>query len=129
MPSSDPLEAQHRTMKPPTDLAPAGRGRRFWRSVVRDHELAPVELELLAEACHVMDRLEQLRGPATADPRLLVEERQQVVVLSRLLGQLALPVPDDERGIRELATGTSVRGRRAAAARWSRRRAGVADGP
>lgn len=116
-------------MRPPADLAPGSRGRHFWRSVVADHELAPVELELLAECCRVIDRLEQLRGPATADPRLLVEERQQRVVLSRLLGQLALPVPDDELGVRELATGTSVRGRRAAHARWSRRRTGAADGP
>ena len=114
--------ARARLPAAPPDLVAKGRGRRFWRRVVLDHELAPVELVILGEVCRVLDRLEGLRIPAGADPKLLVEERQQRIVLGRLLGQLALPVPsdrsDDERGERGMLSGASVRGSRAAAARW-----------
>ncbi len=128
MPKSGHARAVTGTSRPrlaaaPHDLVPKGRGRRFWRRIVVDIELAPVELELLAETCRVLDRLESLRIPAGADPKLLIEERQQRIVLGRLLGQLALPVPRDEGGLEErgetgMLSGASVRGSRAASARW-----------
>jgi hypothetical protein len=103
-------------MAAPADLAAGSRGRRLWNRTMRDYDLAPVERELLAEVCRVLNRLDELREAAGPEqPRLLIEERQQRMVFSRLLGQLNLP---DDGGDPTIYSGASVRGRRAAHARW-----------
>lgn len=115
----------------PSDLAPKGRGRRFWRTVLADHVLRADELELLAEACRQLDLLDALRAVSTplvvtgpAGPRTnpaLVESRQVRVELRRTLAQLQLPDADDEPAEvpAEVASIRSVRARRAALARWA----------
>lgn len=94
--------------KPPSDLAPRGRGRRFWRSILKTYELRPDELELLAEGCRMLDLVEALRvevaeagvtlsgsrGQPITNPAL-VELRQQRQELRLLLARLDLP---DETG-------------------------------
>ena len=112
------------TPTPPDDLAP--RGSAFWADVVANYTLRPDELELLAEACRSLDRLDALRqavtdgGLVVTGPRgsvalhpALVEERQVRNVLRLTLAQLALP---DAKG----DTAATRRGREAAEARWAR---------
>ena len=91
--------------------APAGLGRSgksLWRDVVGSYVLRPDELRLLAEAAATADTLAVLRasldgrelvdagsrGQRRVDP-VLVEVRQQQVVLAALLRQLGLPENDD----------------------------------
>jgi hypothetical protein len=84
------------------------RGQRFAESVREEFDLGdPVYELLLDEAAAVIDELDGLA------PSAIVERRQQRIVLSRLLSQLALPGPDD-------ATPKSVHARKAAEARWRR---------
>lgn len=113
--------------KPPGDLAPRGRGRRFWRSVTGEHELRPDELELLAEACRLLDLTDRLRAEAAEAPVVvdgrtnpaLVELRLTREQLRKTLSVLALP--DDQDGEVEPAVRDfrSHRARKAARARWS----------
>lgn len=112
---------------PPPDLVPRGRGRRFWRNVLADHELRADELELLAEACRQLDLLDALR--AVSEPVVLegkvnaaiIESRQVRQELRRTLAQLCLPDPEGEEGdiSPEAANFRSWRARKAARARWS----------
>lgn len=116
----------------PADLVAKGRGRRFWRAVLADHVLRADELELLAEACRLLDLLDQLRAASSplvvtgkAGPRTnpaVVEARQTRVELRRTLAQLCLPdqdVNDDEEELpAEVASFRSARARKAARARW-----------
>lgn len=112
---------------PPSDLVPRGRGRRFWRSVLADHELRPDEIELLAEACRQLDLLDALRvvsEPVVLEGKVnaaIVESRQVRMELRRTLAQLCLPDPEGEEGdiSPEVATFRSWRARKAARARWS----------
>jgi hypothetical protein len=124
-----------RNLTAPSDLAARGRGRRFWKQVTMEWECGPVELELLAEACRVLDELDALRRavkkegatvrgsegqrrahPALAEARLLRGE------LRRLLDALAIPAPlaaaAEQPGVVSMA---SRRAQKAARARWDNR--------
>lgn len=111
----------------PTDLGT--RGRRFWRETLGHWDLTKPELELLAEACRRMDRIDMYRalvdeqglmvpgsmGQMVMHPAL-AQERAEVGLVSKLLGQLALP---DEDGA-AVATPLQARARKAAQSRWAR---------
>lgn len=91
---------------------PTTRGAKFAAAVRADFDLGdPVYEILLDEAASVIDELDGL--PAGA----IVERRQQRMLLSRLLSQLALPGDVDGKSTPAPA---SVHGRRAAEARWRR---------
>ena len=117
-----------RVADPPADLVSRGRGRRFWRAVLDDHELRPDELELLAEACRLLDLADRLRvetqeGPLLVDGRthpLLVELRQVREQLRKTLSVLAFPDEVADEQTPELADFRSWRARKAARARWDR---------
>src|ERR1700691_1637936 len=90
----------------PKDSGPAGR--KLWRSVAGEWDLDVHEQLLLTEACRTADRLADMAdllatapmtvenrfGELTAHP-LLVESRQQSIVLARLLAALRLPEGDE----------------------------------
>jgi hypothetical protein len=93
--------------KAPADAGPAGR--RLWRAVLTDFELAEHEMSLLRQAARAADLCEQLQkivdeqGPLATN-RLgdekphpaLVELRQQRLVLARLIVALRVPLGDQE---------------------------------
>jgi hypothetical protein len=86
------------------------RGARFKADVLAAYDLRPDELAVLDEIAKTLDILD--------DPGLAItEQRQQRLVLSRLLGLLAL---QDEAAPRPSMSGKSVRARRASEARWRR---------
>ncbi len=113
--------------------APGGlgaRGRRFWRGVTAGFELSEAELELLVEACRLLDTLEVLEAAVAVDGVTTVGSRGQVRVhpavgalqsgratLGRLLAQLDLP---DEEGA-SVPSPATLRARAAAEARWRQR--------
>ncbi len=104
-------------MKIPTPPEGSQRaGRRLWRAVLGDYELATHELVLLEQAVHVADACDQLQslvhedGPMVegrANPAL-VELRQQRILLARLLVALRVPLgaEDDQPGDRLQYRGT-----------------------
>lgn len=108
----------------PDGLRARGPGRRFWRDVTRTYEgWQPHELLLLAEACRIVDELEELRGASDAGSR--VERRALRTELRRTIGQLGLPdvseaadSDDEVRAQRERQA--SRRAQHAANVRWSR---------
>src|ERR1700743_1958441 len=84
-------------------------GRRLWRSVLGDFELAEHERALLAQACAVADVCGLLQAQVDADGPLmrsrldelrahpaLVELRQQRQLLARLIVALRVPLGDQE---------------------------------
>lgn len=94
--------------------APAGlgaSGSALWRATVADFDLAEHELQQLLQACRLADLLDQLaavvaaEGPTVTDPAtgaskphpVVVELRQQRLVLARLLAALRVPDADDHR--------------------------------
>ncbi len=96
-----------RIPSPPAGLAVAGR--RLWRSVLSDFELAEHEVVLLRQACRVADLCDQLHARVAADGPMLttrlgeqkvhpavVELRQQRIVLARLIVALRVPLGDQE---------------------------------
>lgn len=105
--------------RPPPRM-PAGfgaAGRKLWRAVVTEFELADHEVALLEEACRARDRVAELRVqvdrdglmlPSSQGMRLhpaLAEGRQQQLALARLLATLSLPGLDEDalpasRGVR-----------------------------
>lgn len=109
------------------------RGRAYWRSVVADFDLSGSELELLAEICRVLDRLDELaavlaeegsvcagsRGQRVVHPALS-EARQQQLVLAQLTKALNVPVDDDEPKKDRAAQARSDRARKAAQRRWGK---------
>jgi hypothetical protein len=115
-------------------LKPRGRGRRFWRDVTAGFDPGPDERELLAEACRMLDLLDELRaavkregltaegsqGQPVSHP-LLAELRHTRAELRQLLRQLDL---EPEAGESKAARSA----REAAEARWApqRRRRGAA---
>jgi hypothetical protein len=121
---------------PPEGLDAAGE--QLWRDVVETEdgpmELRPDERAILAQACRVADRIDELRGLLDEAESLLsigsrgnvvmhpavVEERQQRDLLAKLLGRLAIPEDDDEGGEWD-GLSTSARGRKAARRRWDKR--------
>jgi hypothetical protein len=114
---------ENSTQTPPKGLGPEGLA--LWSAVTADYELDQHELALLAAACRTADRLQDLadaltdapltvqnnRGDLIVQP-LLVEQRQQSLVLARLLASLRLPSG-------ETAEGDLVRPQRRGAARGS----------
>lgn len=117
-------------MKPPSDLVPRGRGRRFWIATMKLFELSGPELEILAEAARTLDELDALRDSVTAEGVTTLGSRDQVVVnpalsemrqtraeLRRLLEMLSLPDPEQDSG--KAVTGArSARAAKAAKTRW-----------
>lgn len=104
------------------------RGDAFWQSITARYELAPGELELLAETCRTLDVLVDLdlqiatTGPMTtgASGQPVVhpavgEARGQRLALHRLLAAMNLPDADGET----IRTARSIRGTTAARARWA----------
>lgn len=85
-------------------------GRRLWTAVISDFDLDQSASVVLAEACHTVDLLADLRAKLAETPRiidspqgprvhpLLSEIRHQQLTLSRLIGALGLPkeLPDDD---------------------------------
>lgn len=119
--------SETRSPSAPTDLGT--RGRRVWRETLAKWDLTKPELELLAEVCRRLDRIDAYRTVIDAEglmvagsmgqwvPHpLLAAERAEVTLVSKLLGQLALP---DEDGA-VVATPLQARARRAAQSRWAR---------
>lgn len=103
--------------KPPPGLA--APGRRLWKAVTTDYDLAAHELQVLTEAARTVDLLAELekiivRDGPTVDgmhgPRInpaATEARQQRLALARLIVALRIPVDDatgaprtQHRGIR-----------------------------
>src|SRR5215210_1394008 len=95
---------------PPAPKGLRAGGRRLWKETMARYELGEHELLVLQEACRTADRLDRLaaeaatapltvtnaKGDVIANP-LVVESRQQALVLSRLLA--ALRLPDDDAGV------------------------------
>jgi hypothetical protein len=113
-------------VKPPKGLA--ARGRKFWRDVLADFELATAELELLAEACRAVDQIDALAAAVDEHGTMTKGSTGQLVVnpaipqlnatralLARLLAQLSLP---DEDG-QAIPTSGTVQRRNAAKERWA----------
>ncbi len=79
-------------------------GRRLWRAVLTDYELAEHELTLLRQAVHVADLCEHLQqrvdneGPLFGDRAhpALVELRQERILLARLIVALRVPLGEEE---------------------------------
>jgi phage terminase small subunit len=81
----------------------AAPGRRLWRAVVAEYELAEHEAAQLEEACRVRDRIAELRDLVARDGLMIdssqgrrlhpaiAEERQQRLALARLLATLGVP--------------------------------------
>jgi hypothetical protein len=97
------------TQQPPQGLQP--EGIKLWQAVTVDYELDQHELALLLAAGRTVDRLEDIaealhgapltvenkRGDMIVQP-LLVEQRQQSLVLARLVASLRLPSGETEEG-------------------------------
>ena len=88
-------------MKGPTPPEGSQRaGRRLWRSVLGDFDLAEHELCLLRESVHVADTCDLLQGMVNEDGPMvegrphpaLVELRQERILLARLLVSLRVPI-------------------------------------
>lgn len=120
------------------DSAPAGlqeRGRRFWYHVVTNFEPTRHERELLVQTCRLLDHADALEASVAADgvvartrfgePKAhpaLVELRAVSLALGRLLAQLGVPADEGDAGtFAGVLSPASVRGRRAAQARWGGR--------
>jgi hypothetical protein len=97
------------TQRPPQGLQ--AEGIKLWQAVTVDYELDQHELALLLAAGRTVDRLEDIaealqaapltvenkRGDMIVQP-LLVEQRQQSLVLARLVASLRLPSGETEEG-------------------------------
>ncbi len=124
------------TKPAPRDLRRGGRGRRLWREVLADFDLTAAETLVLREAARILDRIDDLAavvesaglmaegsaGQIVVHPAV-AECRMQQAQLGRLLGQLGFERADKDQsnagdGLLSLS---SVRGSRAASARWARR--------
>lgn len=106
--------------------APAGAGdagRRLWRAVLDEFELAEQELALLRQAVRVADTCEALQAVVGADGELttsrlgerkahpaLVELRAQRLLLARLLVALRVPLGDQEEAVTARTQRRGLRG-------------------
>ncbi len=89
---------------PPAPRGAQAAGRRLWRSVLGEFELAEHELALLRQAVHVADVCDVLQRRVDDDGVLLdgrahpalVELRQQRILLARLVVALRVPLGEDE---------------------------------
>jgi len=86
------------------------RGERFKAKVLEKYDLGLAETVLLDEIAATLDVLDDVTLGDTA-------KRQNRVVLSRLLAQIALA---DESGQPTMLTGTAMRAQRASQERWRR---------
>ena len=116
------------SLRPPVGLGRAGR--RFWGAALEAYEFSPPELELLRQACVVIDQLERADKTLRHSPDLTAEGSMGQVrvhplvgaanelrkTLSLLLRDLAVPMPGEEEGRRR-----SPQQAAAARARWDRR--------
>ncbi|MEJ7703499.1 MAG: hypothetical protein WKF47_07485 [Geodermatophilaceae bacterium] len=94
-------------------------GRRLWRAVVVDYELAEHELALLREAVRVADVCSELQETVDSEGLFLeqrvhpavVELRAQRILLARLIVALRVPLgaEDDQPGERTQRRGLSGR--------------------
>jgi hypothetical protein len=90
--------------KAPTGAGAAGR--RLWRAVLSEFDLAEHELALLRQAVHVADLCEQLRATVDREGVLLegrthpamTELRQQRILLARLVVALRVPLGEQDAG-------------------------------
>jgi len=115
-------------MTPNRRRAPEGldkAGRRVWSAILAEFELDERELLVLEQAARQADSVAALeaeiadsgllslgsRGQTRLSPTI-TELRQSRLALTKLLGDLALPAPDEEML-------PSRRGRKAAEARWN----------
>jgi hypothetical protein len=105
------------------------RGAAFYKATIDQFSLSESELQLLAEACRLMDEIEILTSLLEADGLTFVsstgvvrsnpalgEARSHRIALARILAQLSLP---DESGD-VLATARQVRSSQASAKRWAK---------
>jgi hypothetical protein len=91
---------------PPVPKGTGTAGRRLWRAVLEEFELAEHELSLLRQAVHVADLCEQLQDIVDAEGLVLagrahpalVELRQQRILLARLVVALRVPMGDEDAG-------------------------------
>jgi hypothetical protein len=73
-------------------MADITRGDNLWTEVTEAHDLDPVQLVILQEACRCADRLDALDARIGAgDDAALSEARQQQNVMKQLLVSLRLP--------------------------------------
>jgi hypothetical protein len=82
-------------------------GQRLWESVVADYELSAHEEAILTQACRAADKLEAIDAalrdaPMVVDTRngpaahpLLNEQRQQALLLARMVAALQLPAGEE----------------------------------
>ena len=110
----------------------SGRSNKFWSTVTAKYDLRPDEYRLLEDSCRTMDVVDALqvsfrgepltvvggRGQVTVHP-LLVELRQQRIVLASLLKQLGLPSEEEGESGTVLGFPRSVQARKAAMSRWT----------
>ncbi len=95
-------------------------GRRLWRAVLNDYDLAEHELTLLRQAVHVADLCKDLQqrlddeGPLLGDRAhpALVELRQQRILLARLIVALRVPLGEEEEEAKSTASRSQRRGLR-----------------
>ncbi len=105
--------------RPAAPRGAGAAGRRLWRAVLAEFELAEHELTLLRQAVHVADLCEDLQqrvdeeGPVLGDRAhpALVELRQQRILLARLIVALRVPLGEEE-GARPPASRPQRRGLR-----------------
>lgn len=105
-------------------------GRTFWLTTVGKYQLSPSEFTILSEVCRTIDTLDRLdrsiitegatitgaSGQTILHPGINAAARLRLV-LHKLISALAL---EDETGA-SVPTPHTIRGRTAAAARWSPR--------
>ncbi len=91
-------------MIPPAPRGAQAAGRRLWRTVLQDYELAEHERVILRQAVHVADVCDELQRQIERDGPLLndrahpalIEARQQRALLARLIVALRVPLEEDE---------------------------------
>lgn len=96
---------------PPAPRGSGTEGRKLWRSILQEYDLAEHEVALLVRACRVADTCAALQevvdrdGPLTTTrlgevkaSAAVVELRQQSIVLARLIVALRVPLGDQEDG-------------------------------
>ena len=90
--------------KPPADLGDAGSA--IWSDITDNFDLTEAERTVLLSACRTADLVAALQARIDADGPvldtgrshpLLVEVRQQRIVLARLVAALRVPDDDDNR--------------------------------
>lgn len=109
------MNAKRNHPSPPKGLDAAGR--KLWRAITEDYDLATHELQVLTEAARTVDLLDELEKLVQRDgptvPGLhgekinpaAIEARQQRITLARLLVALRIPVDEGSAAGR-----TQVRG-------------------